>query len=42
VARLLPMGQLVVIPGAPHTLVYDAPSELARVVRPFLGGDPRI
>jgi 2-hydroxy-6-oxonona-2,4-dienedioate hydrolase len=37
-ARLLPMGRLVVVPGAPHTLVYDAPSELARVVRPFLSG----
>ncbi|MDP9485106.1 MAG: alpha/beta hydrolase [Actinomycetota bacterium] len=36
-ARLLPEGRLVVIPGAPHTLVYDAPLELARVVRPFLG-----
>ncbi len=35
--RLLPEGRLVVIPGAPHTLVYDAPLELARVVRPFLG-----
>ncbi len=38
-ARLLPMGRLVVVPGAPHTLVYDAPLELARVVRPFLSGD---
>ncbi len=36
-AHLLPEGRLVVIPGAPHTLVYDAPLELARVVRPFLG-----
>jgi 2-hydroxy-6-oxonona-2,4-dienedioate hydrolase len=35
---LLPMGRLVVVPGAPHTLVYDAPLELARAVRPFLGG----
>ena len=43
VARLLPMGRLVVVPGAPHTLVYDAPLELARVVRPFLsGGQERI
>jgi 2-hydroxy-6-oxonona-2,4-dienedioate hydrolase len=39
VTCLLPMGRLVVVPGAPHTLVYDAPSELARVVRPFLSGD---
>jgi 2-hydroxy-6-oxonona-2,4-dienedioate hydrolase len=34
--RLLPMGRLAVIPGAPHTVVYDAPLDLARVVRPFL------
>jgi 2-hydroxy-6-oxonona-2,4-dienedioate hydrolase len=37
--RLLPDGRLAVIPGAPHTVVYDAPLELARVVRPFLSGD---
>jgi len=37
-ARLLPRGRLIVVSGAPHTLVYDAPSELARVVRPFLSG----
>jgi pimeloyl-ACP methyl ester carboxylesterase len=30
------MGRLAVIPGAPHTVVYDAPLDLARVVRPFL------
>jgi 2-hydroxy-6-oxonona-2,4-dienedioate hydrolase len=35
-SRLLPMGRLAVIPGAPHTVVYDAPLDLARVVRPFL------
>jgi pimeloyl-ACP methyl ester carboxylesterase len=34
--RLLPDGRLVVIPGMPHTLVYDAPRQLARVVLPFL------
>jgi len=39
VARLLPMGRLAVIPDAPHTVVYDAPLELARVVRPFLSDD---
>jgi 2-hydroxy-6-oxonona-2,4-dienedioate hydrolase len=39
VAQLLPMGKLAVVPGAPHTVVYDAPLELARVVRPFLSGD---
>jgi 2-hydroxy-6-oxonona-2,4-dienedioate hydrolase len=37
--RLLPDGRLAVIPGAPHTVVYDAPLELARLVRPFLSGD---
>jgi 2-hydroxy-6-oxonona-2,4-dienedioate hydrolase len=39
VASLLPEGRLAVIPGAPHTVVYDAPLELARLVLPFLGGD---
>jgi len=37
--RLLPDGRFAVIPGAPHTVVYDAPLELACVVRPFLSGD---
>jgi len=37
--RLLPMGRLAVILNAPHTVVYDAPLELARVVKPFLSGD---
>ena len=37
--RLLPMGRLAEIPGAPHTVVYDAPLDLARVVRPFLSSD---
>ncbi|MDP9476918.1 MAG: alpha/beta hydrolase [Actinomycetota bacterium] len=36
-ARLLPEGRLVVVPGAAHTMNYAAPSELARVVREFLG-----
>ena len=39
--RLLPMGRLVVIPGAPHTVVYDAPQDLARVVLPFLSSDQK-
>lgn len=34
--RLLPMGRLVVIPGAPHAVNYSSPLELVRVVRPFL------
>lgn len=33
---LLPMGRLVVIPGAAHTANYGAPLELARVIRAFL------
>jgi 2-hydroxy-6-oxonona-2,4-dienedioate hydrolase len=37
--RLLPMGSIAVIPGAPHTVVYDAPLELTRVVLPFLSND---
>jgi 2-hydroxy-6-oxonona-2,4-dienedioate hydrolase len=36
VVRLLPQGRLVVIPGVAHTLVYTAPLELVRVMRPFL------
>jgi 2-hydroxy-6-oxonona-2,4-dienedioate hydrolase len=39
--RLLPMGRLAVIPGAPHTVVYDAPLDLARVVLPFLSSDQK-
>ena len=35
-AHLLPMGQLVVIPGGPHTVNYTNPLELARVFRSFL------
>ncbi len=37
--RLLPGGRLVVLPGAPHTVVYNAAPELVRVALPFLGGD---
>ncbi|MDQ3880940.1 MAG: alpha/beta hydrolase, partial [Chloroflexota bacterium] len=36
VARLLPRGRLVVIPGAAHAVNHDAPAALARVVLPFL------
>jgi 2-hydroxy-6-oxonona-2,4-dienedioate hydrolase len=35
-ARLLPKGQLVVIPGAAHCVNYKAPVELTRVIREFL------
>jgi 2-hydroxy-6-oxonona-2,4-dienedioate hydrolase len=34
--RLLPSGGLIQIPGAGHAVNYNAPSELARVVLPFL------
>ncbi len=37
VVRLLLKGRLVVVPGAAHTMNYAAPTELARVVRVFLG-----
>jgi pimeloyl-ACP methyl ester carboxylesterase len=36
VTRLLPDGQLVLIPGVAHTLVYTAPEQLAAVARQFL------
>ena len=35
-ARLCPRGELVVIPGAAHTLVTTAPRELAAVTRAFV------
>ncbi len=34
--RLLPKGELRVIPGVAHTLNYAAPLEFVRVLRPFL------
>jgi 2-hydroxy-6-oxonona-2,4-dienedioate hydrolase len=36
VARLLPNGRLVVVPGAAHTMNHHWPRQFARVVRPFL------
>jgi pimeloyl-ACP methyl ester carboxylesterase len=35
---LLPRGQLLEIPGAGHAVNYNAPQELAKVVRDFLRG----
>ncbi|HEY1348012.1 MAG TPA: alpha/beta hydrolase [Ktedonobacteraceae bacterium] len=35
-ARLLPAGQLVVLPGAAHDVTYNAAAELARLVRTFV------
>jgi 2-hydroxy-6-oxonona-2,4-dienedioate hydrolase len=37
VTALLPRGELVVMPGLPHTINFGAPEALVRVVRPFLG-----
>lgn len=34
--RLLPKGELAVVPDGPHTLVYATPRELAKLVREFL------
>jgi 2-hydroxy-6-oxonona-2,4-dienedioate hydrolase len=36
VTALLPNGHLIVIPGVMHTINFNQPLELARVVRPFL------
>jgi 2-hydroxy-6-oxonona-2,4-dienedioate hydrolase len=36
VTALLPRGQLAVLPGAPHGMVFDAPLQAARVVKRFL------
>jgi 2-hydroxy-6-oxonona-2,4-dienedioate hydrolase len=36
-ARLLPQGRLMVVPGAGHTLNYNAPEETARILTRFLG-----
>lgn len=40
VARLLPRGRLVVIPGVMHTINFYQPLELTRVVLPFLDETP--
>ena len=37
VCRLLPHGELVVIPGAAHTINYTAPDALMAVMKRFLG-----
>lgn len=40
VAGLLPAGELVTLPGAPHGLPYSAADALVAVVRPFLAAHP--
>jgi 2-hydroxy-6-oxonona-2,4-dienedioate hydrolase len=39
VVRLLPAGRLAVVPGAAHAVNYNAPLELARIVRGFLSDE---
>lgn len=36
IQRLLPLGQLVVVPGAAHAVNFNAPDALARAVQSFL------
>lgn len=36
-ARLLPQGDLVVVPGATHTMNFFLPERFVEVMRPFLG-----
>lgn len=36
-AALLPRGELVVIPGAPHVVNYTAPEPFSRIVAEFAG-----
>jgi pimeloyl-ACP methyl ester carboxylesterase len=36
VAELLPDGQLVVVPGASHTMNFVSPGEFSRAIQPFL------
>ena len=42
VTRLLPNGELAVIPGAPHAATYTAPDAVARLVRSFLDRSDRV
>lgn len=38
-ARLLPLGRLIVMPGAAHAVNFSHPVELARIIREFLTAD---
>ncbi|MCC3765325.1 alpha/beta hydrolase [Glycomyces sp. TRM65418] len=40
VVRLLPHGEMAVIPGSPHDATYTTPVELAELVLPFLDRTP--
>ena len=41
VARLLPMGRLLTVPGATHTMNFVAPDLLTEAIMPFLDESPR-
>lgn len=41
VARLLPRGRLVTVPGLPHALSWASPGRLARIVERFLSEEVR-
>jgi pimeloyl-ACP methyl ester carboxylesterase len=42
VARLLPEGRLVTIPGVPHMVPFRAPRELSKVITGFVGKVPGV
>lgn len=37
VCRLLPHGELAVVPGTAHTMNYTSPDVFVSAIRPFLG-----
>jgi pimeloyl-ACP methyl ester carboxylesterase len=42
VARLLPYGRVVTIPGVPHMVPFNAPRELSAVITGFVGKEPHV